>query len=471
MSILESSVVQRSFSLCLVGLATIVCLGGCGTSAQTPSSSNTATIEASGEPLNPAEDPWQISETGVGPIEFGMTLEAVRSVLSPEMTLTPEPNLLVDWDGMALRENDTPLLYILYPAGTIVSDSSIVKLLMVVDPRYTTPEGIGPESTIAAAQEVYGQATLSYNTDDESREYVRFLQSPPNLGFRTTGSPGQWVGRYPESADGSYYETQDFDPDGTIAFVFVDGFVELSDATTEADPASVTDAPDAETSAPDNALDCEDPLTTLDINACSKAAHDAADRTLNEVYQQVQAKLDSRASDQLRGAEDAWLNFRDAHCSQYSQTFVGGTAYPSFLLGCLTRTTEERIGYLRQELGLFAEQDRTYPELGVLSVDGQSVDCRDPQATPVVNYCAQQSYKQSDRALNETYQTLSGQLSASSKAALTEAQLAWLEYRDRHCEFATREAVGGTGYEGYRSNCLEDLTRERTEELKIQLDR
>jgi uncharacterized protein YecT (DUF1311 family) len=455
-----------------VGLVTIVCLGGCGSTAQTPSSSNTATLEASADPLNPAES-WQISVTGVGPIEFGMTLAAVRSVLPPEMTLTPEPNLLVDWDGMALRENETSLLYILFPAGTIVTDSSTVKLLMVVDPRYTTPEGIGPESTIAAAQEVYGQATLSYNTDDESREYVRFLESPPYLGFRTTGSSGQWVGQYQGSADGSYYETEDFDPDGTIAFVLVDGFLELGDGTDQADPEAVTETPAAEIpgTAPNNALDCEDPSTTLEINACSKTAHEAADRTLNEVYQQVQANLDARASDQLRGAEDAWLNFRDAHCSQYSQTFVGGTAYPSFLLGCLTRTTEERTGYLRQELGLFPEQDRTYPDLGVLNVDGQSIDCRDPQATPVVNYCAQQSYAESDRALNEAYQTLSGRLTASSKAALTEAQLAWLEYRDRHCEFATREAVGGTGYEGYRSNCLEDLTRQRTEELNIQLDR
>ena len=126
---------------------------------------------------------------------------------------------------------------------------------------------------------------------------------------------------------------------------------------------------------------------------------------------------------------------------------------------------------MRQELGVFGQDDRTYPELGVVTVDGQTLDCRKPNGTPVANYCAQLSYEQSDRSLNEVYQSLSSNFGDSAQAALTEAQLAWLDYRDQHCAFATRQAVGGTGYEAYRNNCLEDLTRDRTEELKIQLDR
>jgi uncharacterized protein YecT (DUF1311 family) len=404
-----------------------------------------------------------------------MTLEKVRGLLGPDQSLTPQPNLLVDWDGMVLKEKETPLIYLLYPAGTVITDNSTVGLLMVVDPRYTTPEGIGPGSPIAAAEAVYGQATLSYNTDNEMREYVRFAQSPSYLSFRTEGTPDQWVGRYSGSADGSYYETQEFDPEGKIQSILVDGFLTgvAPSPGTESTPTPQGTASPGNTSSgnANTALNCNDPLTTLDINACSKQAHDQADRTLNELYKQVEQGLDARAADQLQGAEVAWLNFRDAHCSQYSQTFVGGTAYPSFLLGCLTRTTEERIGYLRQELGVFGQDDRTYPDLGVVTVEGQTLDCRNPDATPVVLYCAQLSYDQSDRALNEVYQNLSSSLEDSAKAALTEAQLAWLDYRDQHCAFAIREAVGGTGYEAYRNNCLEDLTRDRTAELKIQLDR
>lgn len=480
---LTSFVSGRSLPLCLVGLVTIVGLGGCGSTANTAPGEVSPAIEVStGTP--PSETPWKIGENGVGPIQFGMTLEAVRSLLSPDMTLTPEPNVLVDWDAMVLKEKETPLLYLLYPAGTVISDRSTVALFMVIDPRYKTPEGIGTESTIASAQGVYGEATLSYNTDDEMREYVRFAQAPAYLSFRTTGTPGKWVGRYSGSADGSYYETKDFDPQGKIQFILVDGFLEKAQNSPTSGSESGSTSNPQDTSSPAaepanqanpvnqaNQANCNDPQTTLEINACSQQAHDTADRTLNEVYQQVEQGLDARADDQLRGAEQAWLNFRDAHCNQYSQTFVGGTAYPSFLLGCLTRTTEERTGYLRRELGVFGETERTYPELGVVTVEGQTLDCKNPNATPVDNYCAQLSYQQSDRTLNEVYQNLSSKLTDSEKDALTEAQLAWLDYRDQHCDFATREAVGGTGYEGYRNNCLEDLTRDRTEELKVQLDR
>jgi uncharacterized protein YecT (DUF1311 family) len=471
---LYSVVVCRSLPLALAGIVTIALLGGCGSNASPDPATTIETITPTPDPGSP----WKIGETGVGPIQFGMTMDAVRSLLSADMTLTPEPNLLVDWDAMTLKEKGTPLLYLLYPAGKEISDQSTVALFMVADSRYTTPEGIGPGSTIAAAQEVYGPATLSYNTDDEMREYVRFAQAPSYLSFRTTGSPGQWVGRYSGSADGSYYETQDFDPEGKIQFVLVDGFLTSSKNSPSSGVQSTTNqsetnpqdtpSPGAESG---SELNCSDPQTTLDINACSKQSHDSADRTLNEVYAQIAQGLDPRAADQLQGAEEAWLNFRDAHCSQYSQTFVGGTAYPSFLLGCLTRTTEERIGYLRQELGVFGADERTYPDLGVVTVEGQSLDCRKPDSTPVTNYCAQLSYEQSDRRLNEVYQNLSGTLEDSEKAALTEAQLAWLDYRDQHCAFAVREAMGGTGYEAYRNNCLEDLTRDRTEELKVQLDR
>jgi len=469
---LYSVVVGRSLPLALAGM--VMMLGGCGSgSPSSPELSPTAQSATDQATPQPA-DPWKIGETGVGPIQFGLTLEAVRSLLSSDQSLTPQPNLLVDWDAMALKEKETPLLYLLYPAGTVITDSSTVSLIMVVDPRYTTPEGIGPGSTIATAQGVYGQATLSYNTDNEMREYARFDRSPTYLGFRTTGTPDQWVGRYSGSADGSYYETQDFDPEGKIESILVDGF--LGQSTDTPSPSAETSPNPQGTSSAAGAteeLNCTNPLTTLEINGCSKQAYDAADRTLNEVYQQVKQGLEARAADQLQGAEVAWLNFRDAHCSQYSQAFVGGTAYPSFLLGCLTRTTEERIGYLRQELGVFGQDDRTYPELGVVTVDGQTLDCRKPNGTPVANYCAQLSYEQSDRSLNEVYQSLSGNFgdSNSAQAALTEAQLAWLDYRDQHCAFATREAVGGTGYEAYGTNCFEDLTRDRTEELKIPLDR
>jgi uncharacterized protein YecT (DUF1311 family) len=464
---------RRCLSGTLVGIATIaMLLGGCGASSQGKSSETPDTLVSTDSTESNAA--WKISATGLGPIQFGMTLQAVREALEPGQNLTPESNVMVDWDGLALKDQDTPLFYILYPHGTALADSDRVELLLVADPAYTTAEGIGSGSTIAEAEAAYGKATLSYNVDDEMREYVRFANAPANLGFRTTGSPDQWVGQYQGSADGSYYETQDFNPEGKIKFILVDG------STVQADtPADVpNDATQPNQNNPQeiagnpetSAIDCTNAATTLEINACAKQSYDAADRILNEVYQQVRQELDGTSTNTLLTVQQDWLKFRDAHCNQFSQAFVGGTAYPSFLQGCLTQTTENRIGYLRQELDIFAKE-RPPTALGSVTVDGQTLDCDNPVGTPVVKYCAQLAYAQSDRTLNEVYQTLTARLDAPGKAALTEVQLTWLEYRDRHCEFATREAVGGTGYEGYRNNCLEDLTRDRTAQLQLQLDR
>ena len=465
----------------LIGIATIaLLLGGCGSSSQGKSSEASDPIAVTNS--TESNSAWQISATGLGPIQFGMTLQAVREALESEQTLTPESNVMVDWDGLALKDQDTTLLYILYPHGTTLTDTNTVELLLVKDSAYTTAEGIGPGSTIAQAEAMYGKATLSYNVDDEMREYVRFANAPANLGFRTTGSPRQWVGKYQGSTDGSYYETQDFNPDGKIQFILVDGSsVQANTATnattnvrsdaTQPDRTNKATAPEAVANNPATPADCTNPSTTLEINACAKQAYDAADRTLNEVYQQVRQGLDDPDANDLLTVQQDWLKFRDAHCNQFSQAFVGGTAYPSFLQGCLTQTTENRTGYLRQELDIFPTEERPLTPLGQVTVDGQTLDCDNPQGTPVVKYCAQLAYDQSDRALNETYQTLSARLDAPGKAALTEVQLTWLEYRDRHCEFATREAVGGTGYEGYRNNCLEDLTLDRTAQLQLQLDR
>ena len=452
----------------VAGLLTIAWgLTSCGGSSDSLDAGAKAGIEVANEITNPSpqNEVWQISATGLGPVQFGMTIQAVRELLGQD-SLFQESNVMVDWDGFALKENGIPLFYILYPHGNPPTDDAPVELLMISDDRYRTPEGIGPGSTLAAAVAVYGEATLSYNVDDEMREYVRFVNAPTHLGFRTTGSPDQWVGRYSaESGNGGYYETQDFDPNGKIQFLLADNSL----APEAPSPTIVSDT--GTDTLPAANLDCSNPVTTLEINGCAKQSYEAADRVLNEVYQQVIQGLAASEAAALLTVQQEWLQFRDAHCNQFSQVFVGGSAYPTFLLGCLTRTTEDRIGYLRQALDIFPAENRPPSGLGKVTVDGQILDCNNPVGTPVVKYCAQLAYEQSDRELNEVYQALSTRLDEPEKAALTEAQLTWLEYRDRHCEFATRGSVGATGHEGYRSNCLEDLTRDQTEQLKLQIDR
>jgi uncharacterized protein YecT (DUF1311 family) len=100
------------------------------------------------------------------------------------------------------------------------------------------------------------------------------------------------------------------------------------------------------------------------------------------------------------------------------------------------------------------------------------INCTDPQATPEINYCAEQTYQAADKLLNANYKKLVATLTDNAeKERLVNAQRAWVSFRDKHCEFETYPMRQGTGYSGYLSACLEELTKSRAEILKKSLDR
>jgi uncharacterized protein YecT (DUF1311 family) len=407
---------------------------------------------------------WQVSATGVGPIQMGMTLGALKQILGPEFSLVPEPDFMVDWGAIALLEAGQPLLYILHPADLPPMDQDPIDLLWTNDPKLTTPEGIGPGSLIWDAVAVYGEPTLSYNLENEMREYVWFAGGPSDISFRTEGEPEAFVGIYDQS-EGSYYETQEFDDTGAIASLLIDGYGRRSvveDTQVAETVVAETDPVTSEPPALD--VDCTNPQITPEINFCSQEAYNEADANLNQVYQTVLNPLSGREQEQLTDTQLAWLAFRDAHCGAVTEPMVGGTGYLAFLNGCLTELTEIRIGQLQQDQAELPPSDQRSSGIGRVSVNGQEIDCDNPLGTPVINYCAGLAYEQADTALDQTYQQFATTWEGSGDQ-LRNAQGTWIGFRDRHCEFATRTALGGTGYEAYRSNCLEDLTRDRTQQL------
>jgi uncharacterized protein YecT (DUF1311 family) len=100
----------------------------------------------------------------------------------------------------------------------------------------------------------------------------------------------------------------------------------------------------------------------------------------------------------------------------------------------------------------------------------QDIDCQNPNGTPEINYCAQLAYEAADAELNQVYQELNSKLSATEQDKLVATEQSWIQFRDANCEFAVRSSVGGTGYEAYLNNCLEKVTRNRTEELRLQIN-
>jgi uncharacterized protein YecT (DUF1311 family) len=86
-----------------------------------------------------------------------------------------------------------------------------------------------------------------------------------------------------------------------------------------------------------------------------------------------------------------------------------------------------------------------------------------------MNQCAGKDYQSADAVLNQVYPRLVAKLDNDEKAQLKEAQTAWLKYRDANCEFVADQFKGGTMRPMIYANCLADMTRKRTIELRTQI--
>lgn len=103
-------------------------------------------------------------------------------------------------------------------------------------------------------------------------------------------------------------------------------------------------------------------------------------------------------------------------------------------------------------------------ELGVRLA--QQPNCKNPQNQAEMNACAGLSYQNADKKLNQVYQQVRSKLQGANREKLTEAQLAWIKFRDGNCAFARTEVEGGSMEPMIFSGCLADITKKRTASLE-----
>lgn len=96
--------------------------------------------------------------------------------------------------------------------------------------------------------------------------------------------------------------------------------------------------------------------------------------------------------------------------------------------------------------------------------------CTNPQTQADMNQCASQDYKNEDSRLNQTYKTLRSHLTTKEKSQLKTVQLAWISYRDKSCEFTTRNSVGGSIHSLEKNSCLSQMTAVRRGELEQEIE-
>ncbi|BAZ69652.1 hypothetical protein NIES4106_44250 [Fischerella sp. NIES-4106] len=97
------------------------------------------------------------------------------------------------------------------------------------------------------------------------------------------------------------------------------------------------------------------------------------------------------------------------------------------------------------------------------------INCSKAITTPELKYCSQQYYAAADKKLNQTYQKVLVNIKREPKQLLIKGQQAWIVFRDNTCDFEVYESRGGTGYEIFRNQCLERLTKQRTQDLENYL--
>lgn len=195
------------------------------TSSNTPQGTKSSSSQrpTAAAPNSTAPNPNKlISAEGIGEAKVGMTFGELKKRLGTKAQFQVKSPFIVDFDAIAIVQSGQAQYYILYPAGVPLSDSDIIEALVTDNPNYRTAQGIGSGTPITQAEAVYGEATLSYNTVNESREYVKFAKEPSEaIAFRVAAPKGQqFAGNYPSST-AELKETKDFQKPASIGFVEV----------------------------------------------------------------------------------------------------------------------------------------------------------------------------------------------------------------------------------------------------------
>ena len=86
-----------------------------------------------------------------------------------------------------------------------------------------------------------------------------------------------------------------------------------------------------------------------------------------------------------------------------------------------------------------------------------------------MNQCASQAFQKADAELNKLYQQLVKDAGAGERAKLRAAQLAWIKFRDAHCEYEAFGNTGGSIYPMVYGFCLAEVTGERAKQFRDTL--
>lgn len=162
-----------------------------------------------------------IRPDGIGDARIGMTIGELRAVLRPPVTVGPLEPYMVDIDALPVVQGNDTVYHVLIVAGEPWSDDAPIELLATSHHGIRTEDGVGPGDRLADAAAAWGEPRLSYNTNDESREWATFPALPPSIMVRVmpADDTAPFAGIY--ATQDEFNETDRYDPAARITMVLV----------------------------------------------------------------------------------------------------------------------------------------------------------------------------------------------------------------------------------------------------------
>lgn len=106
----------------------------------------------------------------------------------------------------------------------------------------------------------------------------------------------------------------------------------------------------------------------------------------------------------------------------------------------------------------------------VAATSPDDVDAEDPCPEArnqfELNQCAARARDRADAELNKVYRELMKDTGTTERAKLRAAQLAWIRFRDAHCDYRSIGNKGGSIYPMVYSFCLAGVTNDRVKQMR-----
>lgn len=101
----------------------------------------------------------------------------------------------------------------------------------------------------------------------------------------------------------------------------------------------------------EEAINCQNAMTTPEINYCAEQEWQEAEKKLNDSYKKLMADLNrsdengtfySDVRKSLLESQRAWITFRQKDCDAIYTLYAGGTIRGAMYFGCMIKHTKQR---------------------------------------------------------------------------------------------------------------------------------